>query len=342
MKKSLLITGGAGFIGSHFVHLALNKVKNEWNIINLDKLTYASDYSVIKDLEKYENYTFIEGDICDENLVQNLFTKYQIHSVIHFAAESHVDNSISGPKIFLETNILGTQNLLDKAKNLWMEKPHQIKDKFKDSRFHHISTDEVFGTLNFTDPPFTEKTPYAPNSPYSASKASSDFMVRAYCETYGLPTSMTNCSNNYGPYQNDEKLIPTIIRCALNEKPLPIYGKGENIRDWLYVEDHCEAIWEVFIRGPLGDTFNVGGSSEKNNLSIVKTICHILDELSPRSNGEKYEKLISFVSDRPGHDLRYAIDTSKIKEELGWEPSYSFEDGIKKTVSWYIQKYKGH
>jgi dTDP-glucose 4,6-dehydratase len=339
MKKNLLITGGAGFIGSHFVELALKKAGVGWHIINLDKITYAADKTQIEHLEGNPNYTFIHADICDVDAMRTLFQETPIHSVIHFAAESHVDNSISGPRVFLETNILGTQNLLEAARHTWLSAPHKLKSEFKDSRFHHISTDEVYGTLSFTDPPFTEETPYAPNSPYSASKASSDFMVRAYAETYGLPMTMTNCSNNYGSRQHDEKLIPTIVRCALQEQPLPIYGDGKNVRDWLYVSDHCSAIWEVFTRGDQGETYNVGGNAERNNLAIVKEICSNLDIIVPRSNGESYEALLSFVKDRPGHDRRYAINATKLKEKLGWVPTHTFEDGIKETVVWYVTKY---
>ena len=339
MKKNLLITGGAGFIGSHFVEFILKTIKEDWHIINLDKLTYASDKSHIEYIQGNPNYTFLQGDICDVDTIRTLFEDYSIHSVIHFAAESHVDNSITGPRVFLETNILGTQVLLEAAYRSWFMDPHQIKDEFKSSRFHHISTDEVYGSLALKDPPFTENTPYAPNSPYSASKASSDLMVRAYRETYGLPITVTNCSNNYGSRQHNEKLIPTIIQCALREKPLPIYGDGKNIRDWLYVLDHCRAIWEVFIKGHTGETYNVGGNEEHSNLFIVETICCELDIIKPRSNGESYKSLISFVKDRPGHDRRYAIDATKIKKELGWIPHYKFEQGIKETVSWYLGKY---
>lgn len=339
MKKNLLITGGAGFIGSHFIEALLKNLESQsWQILNLDKLTYASDYKQIKSYEEYANYTFIIQDICEREAIQALFQERSIHSVIHFAAESHVDNSILSPRQFLETNILGTHNLLEAARYSWMNE-RGLKPEFSDSRFHHISTDEVYGSLSFDDPPFTEKTPYAPNSPYSASKASSDFIVRSYYETYGLPVVITNCSNNYGPHQHDEKLIPTIIRKAIQEEPIPLYGDGRNVRDWLYVEDHCEAIWNVFQKSRVGETYNVGGNSEKNNLEVTKTICHTLDKKIPRISGKKYQELISFVKDRPAHDRRYAIDASKIQRDLNWKPRVSFEEGIQKTVSWYIQKY---
>ncbi len=334
---NILVTGGAGFIGSNFIAYFLDKYKNI-HVINLDKLTYAGELSNLEDVEKYSNYTFIKGDICDRELLESLFKKFDFKGVIHFAAESHVDNSIENPDEFIKTNVLGTFNLLDVAKNHWMETPFIFKKGYKKSRFHHISTDEVFGTLGETGL-FTEQTPYAPNSPYSASKASSDFIVRSYFHTYGLNVVTTNCSNNYGPKQHDEKLIPTIIRKALKGENIPIYGDGTNIRDWLYVLDHCKGIDLVFQKGKAGDVYNIGGNNERDNLYIAHTICSILDELKPQN--EPYKDLITFVKDRPGHDFRYAIDASKIESELGWKADENFETGIRKTIDWYIDKYSG-
>jgi dTDP-glucose 4,6-dehydratase len=333
---NILITGGAGFIGSNFILYYLNKYQST-NIINLDKLTYAGELSNLKEISKQDNYKFIKGDICDKSLVQSLFKTYNITDVIHFAAESHVDNSISNPDAFIQTNIIGTFNLLDIAKNYWMDVPHQYKSSFKKSRFHHISTDEVYGTLG-KEGLFTEQTPYAPNSPYSASKASSDFIVRSYFHTYGMNVVTTNCSNNYGPKQHDEKLIPTIIRKALNNENIPIYGDGKNIRDWLYVLDHCKGIDLAFQNGKAGETYNIGGKNEKNNLYIANTICDILDEIKPKN--KSYKDQITFVEDRPGHDFRYAIDASKIEKELGWNANENFETGVKKTIEWYLKKYR--
>ena len=304
--------------------------------MNLDKLTYAGDLSNLKDIEKSKNYTFIEGDICDRDFIDKLFVKYKFDGVIHFAAESHVDNSIKNPGAFIETNITGTFNLIDVAKNYWMDGPNRIKDGFSHCRFHHISTDEVYGTLGETGL-FTEQTPYAPNSPYSASKAASDFIVRSYFHTYGMNVITTNCSNNYGPKQHDEKLIPTIIRKAISGQPIPIYGDGKNIRDWLYVLDHCKGIELVFKTGESGETYNIGGKNERDNLYIVDAICNILDEVKPSS--KSYKEQITFVTDRPGHDFRYAIDASRIENELGWEAEENFETGIKKTIEWYLTKY---
>ncbi len=332
-KKSILITGAAGFIGSNFIHFFLEKY-NDYHLVNLDALTYAGD---IKNLEGInENHTFIQGDICDEKLVKELFETYKFFGVIHFAAESHVDNSISGPGEFVRTNVNGTFNLLDTARNFWMNGPFDHKEEYKGARFHHISTDEVYGTLGETGY-FTETTPYAPNSPYSASKASSDMIVRSYYHTYGMNVVTTNCSNNYGPRQHSEKLIPTILRKALAEESIPIYGDGKNIRDWLFVNDHCSAISEVFHRGRLGETYNVGGDEEKTNLQVVDVICSRLDKLRPRKSGS-YKDLITFVKDRPGHDRRYAIDASKLKKELDWKPSVTFEGGIDQTINWYIKR----
>ncbi|GGX19568.1 dTDP-glucose 4,6-dehydratase [Aquimarina muelleri] len=335
MKKNVLITGGAGFIGSNYINYISED--SDLQIINLDKLTYAADLSNIK-IENNKNYTFIEGDICDIGIVEDIFKKYKIDTVVHFAAESHVDNSITGPKQFIDTNIVGTFNVLQQAYQTWMSSPNEIKPKFKHARFLHISTDEVYGTLGKTGL-FTEKTPYAPNSPYSASKASSDMLVRSYFHTYGLPVVTTNCSNNYGPRQHDEKLIPTIIRKAIKEESIPIYGTGKNIRDWLYVLDHCKGIDLVLNSGKKGETYNIGGKNEKENIYIATIICEILDTMIPRSNDKSYKDLITFVKDRPGHDYRYAIDATKIENELGWTAEENFESGIKKTVTWYLEKY---
>ena len=333
--KNILVTGGAGFIGSNFIEYVLNKEK-KIHIINLDKLTYAGDLSNLREIENNNNYTFVKGDICNRKLIEDLFVKYNFHGVIHFAAESHVDNSIKNPDAFINTNILGTFNLLDVAKNQWMHGPNQVKDRHEYSRFHHISTDEVYGTLGETGL-FTEHTPYAPNSPYSASKASSDFIVRSYFHTYGMNVVTTNCSNNYGPKQHDEKLIPTIIRKALSGQNIPIYGDGKNIRDWLYVIDHCKGIDIVYNNGQVGETYNIGGNNERNNLYIANTICNILDEVKPQS--KSYKEQISFVKDRAGHDFRYAIDASKIENQLQWNADENFESGIRKTIDWYIKKY---
>jgi len=336
MHKKLLITGGAGFIGSNFIPYFLSKYKDV-SLVNLDLLTYAGDLSNLKEVENNPNYTFVEGDICDRELVESLFEKYNFQGVIHFAAESHVDNSIKNPDAFVRTNVFGTFTLLDVAYKHWMEGPFQRKEDYKNARFHHISTDEVYGTLGETGL-FTEDTPYAPNSPYSASKASSDFMVRSYFHTYGMDVVTTNCSNNYGPKQHNEKLIPTIIRKALQGENIPIYGDGKNIRDWLYVLDHCTGIDTVFHKGVSGETYNIGGKNERNNLYIVNKICDILDDLVPSK--KSYKEQISFVTDRPGHDFRYAIDASKIENDLGWEADENFETGILKTVDWYLTKYK--
>lgn len=335
--KSILITGGAGFIGSNFILYFLNE-NPAMQIVNIDKLTYAGDLNNLRDLEGNEKYTFVEGDICDRNLIETLFNKYDFDGVIHFAAESHVDNSIASPDEFIRTNIFGTFTLIDVARNYWMEAPHKYKEQYKSCRFHHISTDEVYGTLGKTGL-FMESTPYAPNSPYSASKASSDFIVRSYFHTYGMNVITTNCSNNYGPKQHDEKLIPTIIRKALAEENIPIYGDGKNIRDWLYVLDHCRGIELVYKKGSSGETYNIGGRNERNNNQIASKICEILDIKIPRKNKESYKKLITYVKDRPGHDLRYAIDATKIESELGWEADENFETGIEKTISWYLKKY---
>ena len=333
--KSILVTGGAGFIGSNFVPYFTQKYA-DYHVINLDKLTYAGNLDNVKECEGMSNYTFIQGDICDRTLIEKLFAEYDIRGVIHFAAESHVDNSIKNPGAFIKTNIEGTFTLIDVAFRHWMVGPNKVKEGYEDCRFHHISTDEVYGTLG-NEGMFEETTPYAPNSPYSASKASSDFIVRAYHHTFGMNVTTSNCSNNYGPKQHNEKLIPTIITNALAEKPLPIYGKGENIRDWLYVLDHCKAIDLIYHTGKAGETYNVGGRNERNNITIVKTICAILDKKRPRANGAKYEELITFVQDRAGHDFRYAINATKLETELGWKADETFDTGIVKTVEWYLR-----
>jgi dTDP-glucose 4,6-dehydratase len=333
---TVLITGGAGFIGSNFIPYFLGNNK-EFKVVNLDLLTYAGNLSNLIAVENDSRYIFVKGDICDRNLVASLFDKHNFTSVIHFAAESHVDNSIKKPDTFIKTNIFGTFNLLDVAKNYWMDSPNVYKKSFEDCRFHHISTDEVYGTLGETGL-FTEKTPYAPNSPYSASKASSDFMVRSYFHTYGMNVITTNCSNNYGPKQHDEKLIPTIIRKAISGENIPIYGDGKNIRDWLYVLDHCKGIELAYQNGKAGETYNIGGKNEYNNLYIATKICAILDEILPQK--ASYKKQITFVEDRLGHDFRYAIDASKIENELNWKSDESFDEGVKKTIKWYLKKYK--
>lgn len=333
--NTVLITGGAGFIGSNFIKYFLQQ-NNDTKVINLDKLTYAGDISNLEDVSKNKNYSFIEGDICNRSLIEELFSKYHFQGVIHFAAESHVDNSIKSPGAFIDTNITGTFNLLDVSKNYWMVGPNQIKTGFENARFHHISTDEVYGTLGETGL-FSEQTPYAPNSPYSASKAASDFIVRSYFHTYGMNVVTTNCSNNYGPKQHNEKLIPTIIRKAISGENIPIYGDGKNIRDWLYVLDHCKGIDLVYKTGKTGETYNIGGRNERDNLYIVDVICTILDKVRPEK--KSYKEQITFVKDRPGHDFRYAIDASKIEKELGWQADENFESGIKKTIEWYLKKY---
>ncbi len=335
--KTTLVTGGAGFIGSNFILYFLEKYPNQ-QIVNLDALTYAANLDYLSGAAKFQNYFFEKGDICDNLFLKKLFEKYDIHNVIHFAAESHVDNSITGPSAFVQTNIVGTFNLLENARQKWFDAPNKPKNDYKNSRFLHVSTDEVYGTLG-EEGLFVETTPYAPNSPYSASKASSDMLVRSYHHTYGLNTVITNCSNNYGPHQHDEKLIPTIIRKALSLQPIPIYGNGKNIRDWLFVTDHCKGIDLAFANGRAGETYNVGGDNERQNIDIVHRICQILDEKQPRDNGKSYNELIAFVNDRPGHDLRYAIDATKLRTELDWQPDETFDTGIVKTVEWYLQKY---
>lgn len=332
--SSILVTGGAGFIGSNYINQFIED--QGVHFVNLDKLTYAGNLDNLK-IQGALNYTFVQGDIGDKQLVNELFEKYRFQKVINFAAESHVDNSILNPAAFVETNIAGTFNLLQNAYSLWMKGPFGLRKEFNKARFLHISTDEVYGSLG-QEGLFTEKTPYAPNSPYSASKASSDFLVRSYFHTYGLPVLTTNCSNNYGPNQHDEKLIPTIIRTALQEDTIPIYGDGKNVRDWLYVIDHCKGIKRVLDAGRLGETYNIGGRNERENIYIARKICELLDKKHPRQEGT-YADLITFVVDRPGHDRRYAIDATKIETELGWKADETFESGIEKTVDWYLKKY---
>jgi len=331
--KNILVTGGCGFIGSNFVRLALGALP-DCRIVNLDKLTYAGNLANLKDLSDHERYSFVRGDICDNELIDRLFAEEGIDAVVHFAAESHVDRSIEGPAAFIQTNIIGTFTLLEAARKHWLatDDGPQVTGR----RFLHVSTDEVYGSLGETGL-FEETTAYDPRSPYSASKASSDHLVSAYHHTYGLPVLITNCSNNYGPYQFPEKLIPLIINNALNGKDLPVYGDGRNVRDWLYVIDHCKAILRVLEKGRVGETYNIGGNSEKQNIEVVQTICDILDErVAPLPNGQPRRSLIKFVKDRAGHDRRYAIDASKIREELGWHPAETFQDGIRMTIDWYL------
>lgn len=331
MKRNILITGGAGFIGSHVVRLFVNKYP-DYRIVNLDKLTYAGNLANLRDIENAPNYTFVKADICDYDTIREVFCKYDIDGVIHLAAESHVDRSIKDPFIFARTNVMGTLSLLQAAKEQW-------NGNWEGKRFYHISTDEVYGALQFDGTLFTEETRYDPHSPYSAAKASSDHFVRAYHDTYGLPTIVTNCSNNYGPYQFPEKLIPLFINNIRHGRPLPVYGKGENVRDWLYVEDHARAIDLIFHRGRDGQTYNIGGFNEWRNIDLIRVIIRTVDRLLGRPEGTS-EKLITYVTDRAGHDLRYAIDSRKLKEELGWEPSLQFEEGIEKTVRWYLANQK--
>jgi dTDP-glucose 4,6-dehydratase len=325
--KNILITGGAGFIGSHVVRHFLRTHENLY-VVNLDKLTYAGNLENLLDVEHLPNYTFEKGDIADATFVQSLFEKYNFSGVIHLAAESHVDRSISNPMEFVQTNVVGTVTLLNAAVAHW-------KNNFEGKRFYHVSTDEVYGELHNPEEFFTEQTPYDPRSPYSASKAASDHFVRAFGNTFGLPIVISNCSNNYGPNHFPEKLIPLIIHNIIHQKPLPVYGKGENVRDWLYVEDHARAIDDVFHKGKIGETYNIGGFNEWKNIDVVKLLCKILDGKLNRAEGES-EKLIQFVTDRAGHDLRYAIDSTKITNELGWKPSLQFEEGLEKTVDWYL------
>lgn len=330
--KNVLITGGAGFIGSNFVRYLLTH-EPEVQVYNLDALTYAGSLENLRDLPNPSRHTFLHGDICDQALVEKIFREYAIDTVVHFAAESHVDRSIFEPDAFIQTNVFGTFTLLEAAKRAWLDRSPPRSEV----RFHHISTDEVFGSLNPQDPPFREDTPYAPNSPYAASKAASDHLVRAYGHTYGLPYTLTNCSNNYGPYQFPEKLIPLMILNALEGKPLPVYGDGKQVRDWLYVEDHCEAILLVLRQAPLGESYNIGGNNQPTNLEIVERLCDILDEVAPNAPTKPHRQFIRFVADRPGHDRRYAMDITKISTQLGWKPKHTLEQGLLATVQWYLE-----
>lgn len=335
-NKTLLLTGCAGFIGSNFVPYFLERYPS-YCIVSLDLLTYAGDFENLAEIKNHPRHKFVKGDICNRELVEFLFREYDIRGVIHFAAESHVDNSIKNPDIFIRTNVNGTHVLLDAARGYWLKKPFVYNKEYIGCRFHHISTDEVYGTLGEVGF-FTENTPYAPNSPYSASKASSDMIVRSYHHTYGLDTIITNCSNNYGPKQHTEKLIPTIIRKALAGELIPLYGDGKNIRDWLYVRDHCTGIDLAYHKGRPGETYNIGGRNEHTNNQIADHICILLDQLQPRSDGKSYKEQIRYVEDRAGHDRRYAIDATKIETELGWKANETFDTGIIKTVRWYLNK----
>ena len=332
---NILVTGGCGFIGSNFVRQRLTEKNSPLRkIVNLDKLTYAGNPANLADLAHDARYVFVHGDIGDAELVAKLLGEHAIDTIVNFAAESHVDRSIDSPEPFVQTNVVGTLRLLNAARLYWVKLPEPRKNQF---RFLHVSTDEVYGTLGPRDPAFTEETPFAPNSPYAASKAASDHLVRSYQHTFHFPTLTTNCSNNYGPYHFPEKLIPLMILNALEGKPLPVYGDGQQIRDWLYVEDHAAAIWLVLARGRLGETYNIGGLNEKPNIEIVNTICELLDQKSPRTDGKSYKTQITYVADRPGHDRRYAIDCAKLQRELGWKPVENFSTGIEKTVDWYLQ-----
>lgn len=330
-NKNILVTGGAGFIGSAVIRYLINETNS--NVLNIDKLTYAGNLESLETVSNNPRYQFLHADICDKSAMTKAFDDFKPNIVMHLAAESHVDRSIDGPMDFIQTNIIGTYNLLEVARNYWQNLTEDKKSRFK---FHHISTDEVYGDLEGTDDLFTEETSYSPSSPYSASKASSDHLVRAWYRTYGLPIVITNCSNNYGPYHFPEKLIPLVILNALDGKPLPVYGDGKQIRDWLYVEDHARALYLVATTAKVGETYNIGGHNEKQNIDVVKTICTILDNMKPREDGQSYTQQITFVKDRPGHDLRYAIDASKISNELNWQPQETFESGIQKTVEWYL------
>ncbi len=331
--SKILVTGGAGFIGSNFIQFMLDR-DNPPTIINFDALTYAGSLDNLQNLPNQDHYQFIKGDINDRELLDKTLRQFNVNVIVHFAAESHVDRSISGPAAFIQTNLVGTFNLLEAARMYWLEEKKLTQN---DCHFHHISTDEVYGTLKENDPAFTETTPYAPNSPYSASKAGTDYLVRSYYHTYGLPVTTTNCSNNYGPNQHREKLIPTIIFACLEEKNIPVYGDGSNIRDWLYVEDHCHAIERVISQGKLCETYNVGGNNEWPNINIVHTICDELDKVHP--GNKPYRELITFVKDRPGHDWRYAIDITKITHELNWQPQETFKSGLKKTIQFYLEQF---
>ena len=332
MDNKILVTGGSGLIGSNYIHY-LNNNNDYQRIINLDKLTYAGNNENLINIQQNFRYKFIKGNICDRQCIKKIFQDYSPNKIVHFAAESHVDRSIDGPKDFINTNIVGTSILLEESLSYYNKLKKLSKSSFK---FHHISTDEVFGSLGEKGF-FVEDSPYDPSSPYSASKASSDHLVRAWHRTFGLPVTISNCSNNYGPYQFPEKLIPLIIINCLSNKSLPVYGKGENIRDWLYVEDHCKAINLILQEGAIGDTYNIGGNNEISNINIVESICTILDKLKPSNSGKSYKQLISFVKDRPGHDFRYAINTTKIKKDLNWEPKETFDSGLTKTIKWYLE-----
>lgn len=329
--NQILVTGGAGFIGSNFIRYLLSNNEDIY-IHNLDLLTYAGSQENLKNLPNAKRYSFIQGDICDQKLVEKTLSEKNIDTIVHFAAESHVDRSITGPGAFIHTNINGTFALLEAARKVWI-----TEKKRTDVRFHHISTDEVFGSLAPNAPAFCENTPYAPNSPYAASKAASDHLVRAYGHTYGLPITISNCSNNYGPYQFPEKLIPLMLLNAMQGKPLPIYGNGQQIRDWLYVDDHCEAIWLVIQHGRVGESYNIGGENQPANLEIVNTICSLLDEILPNSPYRPHNQFIKYVADRPGHDRRYAMNINKIKKELGWQPKHALTDGLSQTANWYVE-----
>lgn len=329
--QKFLVTGGAGFIGSHFIRILLSEYPKD-KVVNLDKMTYAGKLENLEAVASHPNYIFVKGDICDEVLVKNLFQEHQFDAIFHFAAESHVDNSILGPKVFIETNVLGTFNLVHQAKEFW-------KNNYSNKRFMHVSTDEVYGYLNENDPMFVEETPYDPSSPYSASKAGADHIVLSYAKTFKMPVVVTNCSNNYGPHQDNEKLIPTVIRKALGGEPIPVYGKGLNIRDWLFVEDHCYGILSAFQKGRVGEKYNIGTNNEWKNIDLVKEICRILDKNCPKAKGS-YADQITFVQDRLGHDLRYGIDSSKLMKETGWKPKHSFSDSMDLTIKYYTKKYK--
>ena len=334
--KTILITGGAGFIGSNFIPYFLERYA-EYHVINYDALTYAGNLNNLEEVEDHPRYTFVKGNICDRARIDELFEQYDFFGVIHFAAESHVDNSIAGPREFFKTNVLGTFELVDAARQKWLLEPFRYREEYAANRFLQISTDEVYGSLG-PEGLFTEETPHAPNSPYSASKAAADFLVRSYFHTYGMNVLTTNCSNNYGPKQHKEKLIPTIMRHALSGKPIPIYAAGKNVRDWLYVRDHCLGIDLVFHHGRFGQTYNLGGRNERTNNEIVNSICDLLDRWKPSPNGKSYKELITYVKDRAGHDLRYAIDAAKIEKELNWRPEENFVSGIEKTVQWYLSR----
>jgi len=331
--RNLLVTGGAGFIGTNFVHYWVKQHPQD-RIVVLDALTYAGNQANLEPVKAHPTFRFVHGNICDDSLVNTLFEEEQFNTIVHFAAESHVDRSITGPDAFIETNVVGTHVLLKTAKHAWLDN----KAWFGPSRFHHVSTDEVYGSLHMDDPAFTETTPYDPSSPYSASKAASDHLVRAYHRTYGLPVTLSNCSNNYGPYQYPEKLIPVVITNALAGRPIPVYGDGNNVRDWLFVEDHCEAIDRILQDGVIGETYNIGGESEINNIKLVGRICEILNEMRPIARSGGYKSLIKFVNDRPGHDQRYAMNITKINTQLGWNPRVTLEVGLQRTVTWYLNK----